>query len=190
MSLDHSIPSVRLCEFPGCDRPYYARGVCKSHCSQLWNGKPLTPLILTARPQGTPPRTDYDEIPCQTPGLVGPCHVSKSRSIVCGYATAKFKGKSIRLHRYVFELAKGSPIADGMMIDHMCRVKRCINPAHLREVTPKINSTENIVRVQKTHCPQGHEYNAENTKIRRGAKECKVCHRNQSKSSYHRKRKS
>lgn len=37
----------------------------------------------------------------------------------------------------------------------------------------------------KTHCPQGHEYNLANTRIYRGKRRCRACHRNAEKQRYH-----
>lgn len=42
-------------------------------------------------------------------------------------------------HRLSFELANG-PITPGAHIDHTCYTKACVNPAHLRETTPKQNN--------------------------------------------------
>lgn len=69
-------------------------------------------------------------------------------------------------HRVAYELARG-PIPAGLVLDHLCCVRRCVNHLHLEPVTHK----ENILRGEglaaknalKTHCPAGHEYNAENT---------------------------
>jgi len=41
-------------------------------------------------------------------------------------------------HRVAYELAIG-PISDGLTLDHLCRVRRCVNPAHLEAVTLKVN---------------------------------------------------
>ena len=45
---------------------------------------------------------------------------------------------AVSAHRVAYEILKG-PIAKGMEIDHICRNRRCINPDHLREVTPVEN---------------------------------------------------
>jgi hypothetical protein len=71
-------------------------------------------------------------------------------------------GKRKKAHRVAWENAKG-PIPKGLVIDHMCRVRSCCNPDHLRLVTPKINALENNVGQVafnrfKTVCPHGHPY--------------------------------
>lgn len=65
-----------------------------------------------------------------------------------------------RAHRIAYELAVG-PIPDGLEIDHLCRVRACVNPAHLEPVTRQ----ENIRRAvaAKTHCPKGHPRTPENS---------------------------
>src|SRR6266496_2265386 len=47
----------------------------------------------------------------------------------------------VRAHRFAYELLIG-PIPDGLQIDHLCRVRHCVNPAHLEPVTQR----ENILR--------------------------------------------
>lgn len=50
-------------------------------------------------------------------------------------------GKLLKAHRISYELHIG-PIPPGLVIDHKCRVKACVNPEHLRAITQKQN-TEN-----------------------------------------------
>lgn len=42
-------------------------------------------------------------------------------------------GKSTA-HRYVYQLHRG-PITSGLHIDHLCRVRHCVNPDHMELVT-------------------------------------------------------
>lgn len=78
-------------------------------------------------------------------------------------------------HRAMYEAVIG-PIPEGLVIDHLCRVRHCINPAHLESVTSREN-TQRGYKKNKTHCVHGHEYTIENTvtdKIgRRNCRECK-----------------
>jgi len=45
----------------------------------------------------------------------------------------------IPAHRFVWERVSGSPIPDGLELDHLCRNRRCVNPAHLEVVTRSVN---------------------------------------------------
>jgi hypothetical protein len=47
-------------------------------------------------------------------------------------------------------------------VDHLCRVRTCVNPGHLEAVTHKVN-VQRGEKANRTHCPQGHEYTPENT---------------------------
>lgn len=89
-------------------------------------------------------------------------------------------------HRVAYELAVG-PIAPGLVIDHLCRNRCCVNPEHMEPVTRAENnrrgdryamgSWERSV----THCPSGHEYTPENTRVHlsRGSfcRLCRTCER-------------
>lgn len=63
-------------------------------------------------------------------------------------------GATLRTHRVAYEALTG-PIPDGLEVDHLCKVRNCVNPAHLEPVT----SAENLRRAfaDHTHCPRGHE---------------------------------
>lgn len=62
-------------------------------------------------------------------------------------------------HRLAYELLC-EPIPEGMELDHKCRVRCCVNPAHLEPVTRE----ENIARgvAARTHCKRGHAFTPEN----------------------------
>jgi hypothetical protein len=106
-----------------------------------------------------------------------------------GYGRFKLNGKGCKAHRISYELEVG-PIPEGLQIDHLCRVRHCVNPEHLEAVTQR----ENILRgvgitarhAQATHCPQGHEYNEANTYTNRQERSCRVCNRVRHRVRYHR----
>lgn len=101
-----------------------------------------------------------------------------------GYAKPGAFGRYQLAHRLAYELAKG-PIPKGLQIDHLCRVRSCVNPDHLRVATCQQNilcgeghAAKNAV---KTHCKWGHEFDEENTirAFQRGSlkRKCRECNK-------------
>ncbi len=96
-----------------------------------------------------------------------------------GYAmvgtTLNGKHRGQRGHRLAYQAAKGI-IPTDLTIDHLCRVKCCVNPDHMEVVTRQENSRRALI---KTHCYNGHEYTSESTYVyvRNGKtnRTCKPC---------------
>lgn len=90
------------------------------------------------------------------------------------------KKKTEFVHRAQF-VKKHGPVPDGKVLDHLCRVRCCVNPDHLEPVTQAVNVARGDAGInmsQKTHCPQGHEYNAVNTRVSlNGGRVCRACDR-------------
>ena len=102
-----------------------------------------------------------------------------------GYVTAQGYGacyaggyRNRPAHRVAYELFK-EVIPDGLDLDHLCRVRHCVNPSHLEAVDRRTNLLRGITipaaRARQTHCVNGHEFTPENTMIRRGCRECRAC---------------
>jgi hypothetical protein len=99
-----------------------------------------------------------------------------------GYGDFWLNGRGMRCHRASYILNHG-PIAPGLVIDHVCRNRSCVNPAHLRAVTPKQNTLENsssvtAINAAKTHCIRGHPLTPDNLDsrgLKLGWRQCKAC---------------
>lgn len=106
-----------------------------------------------------------------------------------GYGVIRVRGEARYVHRLAHEFWVG-PIPDDYVVDHVadrgCRFRDCIEPSHLEAVTQAENLRrgEGFIGVQSrtTHCPQGHEYNEENTMLtKRGERRCRTCNRERQK---------
>lgn len=64
---------------------------------------------------------------------------------------------SARAHSAVYKLLRG-PVPDGLVLDHLCRVRCCVNPDHLEPVTIRTNVLRGVgiaaKNAQKTECPK------------------------------------
>jgi hypothetical protein len=97
-----------------------------------------------------------------------------------GYGYFSVNYKDVRAHRFAWEFCFG-PIPADKQLDHLCRVRHCVNPAHLELVTCQ----ENVLRgtgatarnARKTHCKYGHPLSGSNVKIvgKRKGRDCVIC---------------
>ena len=101
--------------------------------------------------------------------------------VVRGYGRVYVAGRNVFVHRVVWTVANG-PIPPELVIDHICRVRNCVNVAHLRVVTTRENTiadgSEAIAakNVAKTHCDNGHKYDVVDgrTSPRRRCRQCRL----------------
>lgn len=75
----------------------------------------------------------------ETPGpLETPCWVWQGRPDVGGYGRLR-DGGGLRQAHVVFYERRCGPVPDGLVLDHLCSVPRCVNPDHLEAVTQVVN---------------------------------------------------
>ena len=91
---------------------------------------------------------------------LGPCWQRLAGVFENQYGAFRWEeGKTGRAHRYSYELHIG-PIPTGLVIDHLCKNTRCVNPGHMEPVT----NGQNVLRgdsfsgenSRKFECPSGH----------------------------------
>lgn len=96
-----------------------------------------------------------------------------------GYGRFNYEGRAQSAHRCAYELLVG-PIPDGLEIDHLCRVRNCVNPDHMEPVTHRVNVLRGMgssaKRARQTHCKNGHPFDEKNTYMRPdGRRACRAC---------------
>lgn len=92
---------------------------------------------------------------------------SKSRD---GYGWASLDNKTHQAHRLVYRLTKGDP-PEGAHLDHLCRVRHCVNPNHLEPVTPRENlERSTLTPAGMKTCVKGHSL-----EVLRGQRRCLTC---------------
>lgn len=123
------------CTEDDCDRSYYAKGWCKLHYLRWRTGKPFSDYKRNA---------DDDEARFWD-------KVERSEgcwlwtAVVTGQGYGNFWAKRqdehvwVSAHRFAYELMVG-PIPEGLQIDHLCRIRACVNPDHLEPVTAAENT--------------------------------------------------
>lgn len=96
-----------------------------------------------------------------------------------GYGTVWNGARPEQAHRVVFRLS-GGEIPEGCEIDHICRNRSCVNPAHLRAVphreNMRVSDTEMGRNAAKMFCKRGHPFAGENLSVTStGARQCREC---------------
>jgi hypothetical protein len=92
-----------------------------------------------------------------------------------GYARFWYVDRMMPGHRLSYEHFIGS-VPDGLELDHLCRIRDCVNPWHLEPVTHQENLKRGINQnIIKTHCPKGHKYTSENTRRARTRPQSRIC---------------
>jgi hypothetical protein len=217
--------TAAICNYPdGCDKPARKRGLCQGHYSAWYRHRPgekCSECDMTAishglcsnhygqhvRKFGKFPRQAPEDrfwakvdkngpVPDCRPEL-GPCWIWQGAPKQEGYGDFYYRGKHEYAHRLSYQWSV-KPIPDGLHIDHLCRVRICVNPAHLEPVTVLENLMRGVgprLTVERGRalkkCKNGHEFTEDNTYWSQRAngrwrRHCKQCMRDRQNDAYQR----
>jgi len=119
----------------------------------------------------------------------GGCWICTYTPSTGGYCQVSEGGQLRQVHSVVYEHYKG-PVPAGLELDHLCRVRRCCNPAHLEPVThlenirrgrlaevqrERVTALNRVRHLDKVVCINGHPYVPENIGIHHGYRYCRTC---------------
>ncbi len=152
------------CSIEGCESPCHGRGWCHRHYTSWWRCGDPNPVKMTLAEALDQGWTEDPGTGCWLWWKTAPN----------GYGYLWDGSRTNWAHRVSYEHHVG-PIPEGLHIDHLCRVRACVNPSHLEPVTPQENIRRGE-RATKTHCIRGHEFTSENTYLTiKGHRRCRAC---------------
>jgi len=110
----------------------------------------------------------------------GDCWLWTGTISVNGYGHLTWNGKTVRAHRFIYEALIGE-VPVGLELDHLCRVRHCVNPRHLEPVTRQENVRRGVspaaINAAKERCIRGHDLSGSNLYERPdgGGRQCRAC---------------
>lgn len=149
----------------GCTNVQHGKGVCRPHYMKCWRGQLEWPEY-TRPPEPTAEQRFWQKVDKRQPDECWPWMASMLRN---GYG----QFDHTTAHRFAM-MASGFDVGSDEVVDHLCRNRACVNPAHLEIVPQAVNvargygpnlaatARRDEARV-RTHCKRGHAMTPENT---------------------------
>jgi hypothetical protein len=138
----------KTCTVEGCDAASRAKGMCQKHYTRQRKTGTTDP-----RPTLTVEQRFWSKV-----NKTSTCWLWTG-TLAEGYGSFYAVNSNMPAHRFAWEELRGE-IPEGLVLDHVCRVHRCVNPAHLEPVTNGENVLRGIgpaaINKRKTHCQNGH----------------------------------
>lgn len=176
---------MKVCTIEGCTRRLYSRGWCATHWAR-WrrNGDPT---LLQYQPT---PKERFDAAYDLAPNG---CWTWTSKKDGGGYAVLSIGRQNHLAHRWAYETFV-RPIPDGLVVDHLCRNRACVNPAHMDLVTNRENvlrgmSPSAVIRRQGV-CKRGHQMVGHNVYVppsKPQHQQCRTCRATRAREAHARK---
>lgn len=162
------VPADGLCTVEKCEEPHLARGWCSVHWQRnKHHGSP------TYEPP-TEEERFWAQVDKDGPGG---CWLWLGSINSGGYGEFHHDYGCSRAHRWAYEHLVG-PITEETL-DHLCRVRPCVNPQHLDPCSRGENTmrghTITAAHAAKTHCLRGHPLSGTNVYRYRGNRHCRAC---------------
>lgn len=111
-----------------------------------------------------------------------------------GYGLFSSGESGLRAHRFSWEIHNRLPLPAGHEMDHLCKNRSCVNPAHLEAVTQYVNNMRSdsftAINRRKTHCKRGHTLEGPTVELRHRVgqnwveRNCMICRRMRYVQSY------
>lgn len=158
-----------LCKASECDRAVAAREFCLMHYKRWRKHGTATPQRkIATRAESFSSRTRHATAPVSRPGL-GDCIEWQGALNHGGYGVFTHRASGVKkklAHRMSLEM-DGVELPHGMVVDHLCRNRKCVNPHHLEVVTNEENLRRGagyrLRNGMDNSCINGHEYTLKNT---------------------------
>lgn len=131
------LKGIAPCSIEGCARLYYGHGYCERHYMRWYrSGDPLGSTRAD-------PGARFDAL-IEVDERTG-CWLWTGAISDTGYGNFWVLGGTVLAHRYSYARTRFLPF--WLTLDHLCRVRRCVNPDHLEPVT----QAENTRRARAAH---------------------------------------
>jgi hypothetical protein len=147
--------------------------------------KPLPkPRVYVRGPYGKPVERFWSRVE-KTDG----CWEYTGARTARGYGRLGVEGHSVLAHRYSWELTHGTKLSPDVLVCHHCDNPCCVRPDHLFLGSSADNNRDMAAKgrhgqSRRTHCPAGHPYSLENTRVSAGRRQCRECARENVRARY------
>lgn len=166
------------CLINNCDREIHAKKMCEMHYRRVLRGKDVGSNEPQREPRNFNTKSDEERF-FDFVDKRGGCWIWNGAQTSAGYSQFQVNKRTVYGHRWSYKHFVGE-IKKGLTVDHICRIRSCVNPKHLEAVTNKENILRGIapsaINSRKTHCVHGHKLSSDNIyNNKNGHRVCKTC---------------